>query len=469
MHYCTEYWKEKAQACQPALLEDLIPLLQIESVREDSLATAEEPFGPGPAKALQYMLDIAKRDGFDCENLDNYAGVIRFGCGEKILGILAHLDVVPATGEWTTPAFEPTFREGQLFARGASDDKGPAMACYYALRLLKDAGILPNMQIHFILGTDEESGWGCMDYYFSHHPMPDMAFSPDADFPIINGEKGMFSLPIFFSHTQNTGDYTLLSFTAGMRANIVAEHAGATLSGKHLSLVAADWHAYLKQHSEIIGTSTETDDTLTLSCQGKSAHAMEPEKGVNAGTYLADFLSNYLFTNANAYFSFIARYLHKQTDGIALDIASHDDIMGDVTVNPGIFSFSEDKGEVLLNIRYPRSTTLEKILAKLQPLVTAHQGTWGAPQHPQSAHYVPAEHPLVKTLLKVYHAHTGHIAHERSIGGGTYGRLVECGVAYGMTMPDSNVVIHQPNESLVLKDLEQATAIYADAIYQLTK
>lgn len=465
----TAYWKHQAKECQTALLNDLKPLLKIQSVRDDALASEENPFGPGPAEALHYMLALAERDGFETENLDNYAGVIRYGHGEKILGILAHLDVVPATGEWISPPFEPTIRDGQLFARGASDDKGPAMACYHALLLLKKAGIEPGMQIHFILGTDEESGWGCMDHYFAHQPMPDMAFSPDADFPIINGEKGMFNIPMTFTSPVQQGDYTLLSFEAGSRANIVAEHASATLSGNSFKELLDDWQDFLAAHPEIKGASTLENDQLTLLCHGKSAHAMEPECGVNAGTYLLTFLSRHALTNATAYSHFIARYLHQRTDGVALGIDAHDDIMGDVTVNPGIFDFSENKGHVLLNIRYPRTTHLEEILAVLEPLVEKHQGTCGPLQHPQEAHYVPADHPLVKTLLDVYHTHTGNIAHERSIGGGTYGRLVPCGVAYGMTMPDSNVVIHQPNESLYLKDLEQATAIYADAIYQLTK
>ena len=41
--------------------------------------------------------------------------------------------------------------------------------------------------------TDEESGWADMDYYFEHVGLakPDFGFSPDAEFPIINGEKGI--------------------------------------------------------------------------------------------------------------------------------------------------------------------------------------------------------------------------------------------------------------------------------------
>ncbi len=42
-----------------------------------------------------------------------------------------------------------------------------------------------------IIGTDEESDWRCVDHYFKHEEMPTLGFAPDADFPIINAEKGI--------------------------------------------------------------------------------------------------------------------------------------------------------------------------------------------------------------------------------------------------------------------------------------
>ena len=83
MMYDKSYWKKKSREAQDALLDDLRPLIAIESVRDDEHATAGAPFGPGPAQAFDYMLALAERDGFECENDDHYAGVIRFGKGEK--------------------------------------------------------------------------------------------------------------------------------------------------------------------------------------------------------------------------------------------------------------------------------------------------------------------------------------------------------------------------------------------------
>lgn len=466
MEFTTDYWKAQAAGCQKALLADLAPLIAIESVYEPEAATPEAPFGPGPKAALDYMLKLARRDGFAAENIDNVAGVIRFGEGEKILGLLCHLDVVPSTGKWQSPPFQATVRDDRLYGRGTSDDKGPAMACYYALKLLRDAGITPNMQIHFILGTDEENKWRCMTRYFERQPMPDLAFSPDAEFPLINGEKGMIDLPVVIpGGTKSGADGALLAFDGGVRANIVPEHASATIAGDDLDALVDAWLAFIGE-SPAEGGAEHHGDHLVLRSTGHSAHGAEPEKGVNAATTLAAFLSRYDFGDANAFLHFLGQELHEDFYGERLGIALHDDVMGDVSVNPGIITYDGKEGRIQINLRHPRGTTAEELVAKLR---ARYGDIICAPLAVKPVHYVPAESPLVQTLLAVYQEHTGHAGEALSIGGITYAHVIPNGVAYGMTMPDSDVVIHQPNESLVLADLEAATAIYADAIYRLVK
>lgn len=467
MERSINYWKKEAAACQPALLDDLAPLIAIESICDEEAATPEAPFGPGPAAALDYMLTLARRDGFEAENIDHVAGVIRFGEGEKILGLLAHLDVVPATGQWDTPAFEATIKDGRLYGRGTSDDKGPAMACYYALKLLRDAGITPKMQIHLILGTDEENKWRCMDRYFATEPMPDIAFSPDADFPVINGEKGIIELPVRISEEgPNSGaDGRLLSFAGGIRSNIVPEHAYARIQSDHADAIAKAWIDFLAT-SDASGAADEDDDVLILLADGRSAHGAEPEVGLNAATTLAHFLARYDFGGANAYLRFLGNTLHEDFTGERLGIATHDDIMGSTSVNPGICAYEGGSGDIHINLRHPRGTDAATILASLR---ARYGSIICEPASIKPVHYIPADDPLVKTLLAVYEAHTGHPGQPLSIGGITYAHVIPHGVAYGMTMPESDVVIHQPNESLVLADLENATAIYADAIYRLVK
>ncbi len=71
--------------------------------------------------------------------------------------------------------------------------------------------------------------------------------------------------------------------------------------------------------------------------------------------------------------------------------------------------------------------------------------------------------------MNVYAKQTGLEAHEQTIGGGTYGRLFERGVAYGAMFPDSIDTMHQANEFMAIDDLMNAMSIYAEAIYELVK
>lgn len=88
-------YQEFARKKMPVLLADLKDLIAIDSVRNMDLATPEYPVGPGPVKALEKFLNIADRDGFQTENIDNYAGVVTFGQGNQELGVAVHVDVVP--------------------------------------------------------------------------------------------------------------------------------------------------------------------------------------------------------------------------------------------------------------------------------------------------------------------------------------------------------------------------------------
>ncbi len=124
-------FKAEVEKRRDEMMADLYSLLEINSERDDSKADAEHPFGPGPVKALEKFLEIAKRDGYETKNVDNYAGHFTFGEGEEELGIFAHMDVVPAGSGWKTDPYKPEIIDGKLYARGSSDDKGPTMACYY--------------------------------------------------------------------------------------------------------------------------------------------------------------------------------------------------------------------------------------------------------------------------------------------------------------------------------------------------
>lgn len=450
-------------------LADLFDLLRINSERDDSQADVQHPFGPGPVRALDKFLEIAERDGYPTKNVDNYAGHFEFGEGDEVLGIFGHLDVVPAGSGWNTDPYEPQIIDGKLFARGSSDDKGPTMACYYGLKIIKELGLPTSKKVRFIVGTDEESGWADMDYYFEHVglPLPDFGFSPDAEFPIINGEKGNITAYLHFAG-ENSGAAKLHSFTGGLRENMVPESATAIISGD-LADLDSKLAAFTAAYSLNADAETLENGQVQVTVIGKSAHGSTPEEGVNGATYLAKFLSQFAFDGAaKAYLDLAGQVLLEDHDGQKLGVAIYDEQMGALSMNAGVFKFDETSSDntIALNFRYPKNTNPETLKAGLGKLGVE---AVSLSEHGHTPHYCPIDDPMVATLLSVYEKHTGLKGHEQVIGGGTFGRLLKRGVAYGAMFPGDVNTMHQANEFIEVEQLYRAAAIYAEAIYELIK
>ncbi len=456
-------WQNEAGKHKDDYLTDLTTMLRVPSFRDDSKATDDAPLGPGPKEALTTFLAIAKRDGFKTKNIDNLVGYAEYGEGDETLAVLAHVDEMPAGNGWDTDPFEPTIKDGKLYARGASDDKGPGMAAYYGLKIVKELGLKLNKKVRFIVGTDEESNWTGMKRYFEVEPAPTLGFSPDAEFPLINGEKGNVSLKLHFGH-QDSGDFNLISFDSGLRENMVPREAVAVVATDDNEKMAADFTSFLDQQP-VTGELTVVPEGVRLEVIGKAAHGMEPRNGINAGTYLASFLSGYAFADdAAGFLNFIAEKLHDDSRVVHLGLAYTDDVMGDLTMNVGLLHFDhQNGGDLTLNFRYPKGIEPADLTTGVQNQVpvgtTVSQGDFMVP------HYVDPEDPIVKDLMDVYRRQTGdQDSQPEIVGGGTYGRMMERGVAFGALFPHTEDTMHQANEFQPVDDLMAAMAIYAESI-----
>ena len=80
--------------------------------------------------------------------------------GRPTLLIYGHYDVQPPDPieEWNTPPFEPTVREGRVYARGAADDKGQVFCLLKAYEAVRDADGRPPLNVRFIFEGEEECG-----------------------------------------------------------------------------------------------------------------------------------------------------------------------------------------------------------------------------------------------------------------------------------------------------------------------
>ncbi len=407
------------------------------------------PFGSQVKACLDFVLNTAKQFGLDTYDCDGYAGHVDFkGTGNEVLGILGHLDVVPSKAEeWRYPPYEGVIAEGKLFGRGTMDDKGPMIACLYAVKALKDAGFTPAKTVRLIFGCDEESGMECVEHYFTKMPFPTVSFSPDGDFPVINREKGIYHTNVVCGKLPDG-----VSIIAGDRANVVPSLCTATLP--------SDMAHSLQTNGVTISSS---NGITTVTATGKSAHGSTPDEGINA-THAVLAALHRAFPD-NPALTFAATKLC-DTSGGKWGIALNDSQSGSLTCNLGVLRTSPD-GELVatMDIRFPVTYSCEdmhRILSENTP--NGIQLTSG---HCSQPLYVPADTELVSTLMEIYNAKMHTSLQPIAIGGGTYSRCLPNCVAFGPLFPNEEQTIHMPNECISLDNLKTMTYLYAEAIYRL--
>ncbi|MBV7507328.1 dipeptidase PepV [Bacillus sp. sid0103] len=464
-------WVSEVEKRKESLIKDTQDLLHIRSLLDEENPSADAPLGKGVKEALDFMLNLGEKDGFIPKNVGNLAGHLEFGEGKELLGILCHVDVVPEGDGWSSDPFSAEIREGKIFARGALDDKGPTMAAYYAMKIVKELGLPLKKRVRMIIGTDEESNWRCVEHYFKHEEMPSLGFAPDADFPIINAEKGIADFDMVqkkFLHEENEAIAKVLRFSSGKRYNMVPDFAAATLHIKeNPEEMVQQFSNFMKEYQLEHDHKIENGE-LILEVKGVSAHGMEPKNGINAGVFLAEFLSKQdLDANAAHYFRFVSRYFFNDSRGVNLGVAYSDDISGDLTINPGKLSYSDESGgSIGMTCRYPVTNKMESTQKKLDDLLR-NEGFMIENFSDSKPHHVDEKEFLIQTLKKVYEEQTGDKAELIAIGGGTYARSLKAGVAFGPLFPGRPDIAHQKDEYMYIEDLLKATSIYAQAIYEL--
>lgn len=451
------------------MIATLQELIAIPSVKE-SPAGAGAPFGREIARALEYALAWGEKQGFTAKNLSGYAGHLEYGEGEETIGVLVHLDVVPAGDGWRYPPFSATVAEGKIFGRGAIDDKGPAIAAMYALKALKDSGVKLGKKIRIIFGCDEESGWRCMDYYFKHEQKPDYGFTPDAYFPLINSEKGQIALKFEGDASAGGKGILLKTFTGGTRRNIVPEQAEAVLVFPDQAGLGQGKAAIQAQAIDGIDViDLPEQNQLKVVAHGVPAHGSTPEKGVNAVTKLARALAPIKAQGgAGEGVRFIRDCIEQKTDGRGLGINCQDEVSGALTLNLGVVKTESGKIWMEVDIRSPHcadhQAMTEKIAAELAPY-----GLKIAGSSTMAPHYLPEDNRLVQVLLQVYREETGDMSKPVATGGRTYAVTLGNGVAFGPGFPGQPETAHQKDEYFAVDDLMTCTRIYAKALYELAK
>lgn len=416
--------------------------------QEDS---TKYPFGENIQKVLEEMIDICKELGFRTYiDSEGYYGYAEIGSGEKLVGVLGHLDVVPPgdLSKWENEPFKPVIKDGKYYGRGAQDDKGPTLAAIYALKTLLDCGFKLKYRVRFIFGTDEENLWRDMPKYVEKEEIPTVGFTPDSKFPLIYSEKGLLQCKLIAENESG------LVFKGGDAFNSVPSNI-IVPKNEELMKVLLELNYEFKDKDEVI------------EIVGKSVHAQVAETGINA----------------------INRYMHaltklgKETKSgkfitenlIGYDFAEpifelvKDEHSGELKFNVGKIEFTEENEILMIDMRIPVTYDKEKIVETLSRKAKEYGFEYIQHDYLKSI-YVPLDSELITTLMSAYQEITGDMESQPvASGGATYARAMNNCVAFGCVLPGSPKTEHQPNEYIILDDIKKAMKIYMKAFEKFNK
>ncbi len=448
-----------AEANRDAILRDVSRLCAVPSV--EGIPEPGAPFGKGPRAALDKGLEIAAELGLDTHNADGYIGWAQTGPiadGQKFLATITHVDVVPEGNGWDADPYTVRVRDGWLLGRGVADDKGPGILCLYALKYLKDSGAALRYPVRALLGANEETHMQDVEYYAEHFAMPAFCFTPDAEFPVCNGEKGGFSGELV---SPVLTDGVIVDFAGGVAKNAVPDRAFCVVKAAPSAFAA----------SEQVTVEDNGDGTVTLRGWGKSGHAAMPEGTVNAiGLLVNCLLDSGVCSPAEAAYLKVLQKLHASTDGSALGIAADDGLFSPLTIVGGTMECKDGKLRQSFDCRYPTNTDCDK-LTKAMTQVCGDAATLEDISS-RIPFYIPADSPAIRTLIDTYNEVTGENKEPFTMGGGTYARHFPFAVSFGpehtdLSLPDFAGPMHGANEGANFDKMIEALKIYILALLRL--
>lgn len=457
---------DKAVAdCEESLIKDIARLVKHNSVESEALEGM--PFGKGPADALNEALKISEELGFETKNYDNYAGYAQMGEGDKLIGIIGHVDIVPVGDGWKYDPFTAQVHDDTLYGRGVTDDKGPTLAALYAMKIVKDMGVPITKRVRLLFGANEETGMRGVKHYKEIEGDFDYGFTPDASFPLIFGEKGTFGATFSADINNENAKVKIISVKGGYARNVVCDKCVAVLEkNDYCDELIKAFGEYAKDAN--LPFTYECDDTLVLTLTGVAAHASTPHLGVNAISHMMRFLSSSKLISS----PFVSGY----NNAIGLSYLGENcklnlkDEYGELTFNVGIIDTTENRLNATIDVRYPLTITTDEFQKHCDDMVkvfTEFGLTVDSTKIGPSL-YISPDSDLVKSLYDAYVTGTNDTENKPyTIGGGTYAKAFKNIVAFGPEMVGFDYNIHMTDEFIPLDHLRKAVKVYVHAILNL--
>lgn len=466
---------ERLRQSIDAMKDDIVAAIR-ENVAVKSVESPAEPgapFGPGPKAAMDNFVQIAGRLGFETGVFEDMVGWAEFGDPDAdMVAILGHVDVVPEGDGWSCDPYEGKIEDGKLYGRGVMDDKGPVICALYALKAIKDLDIPLKKRVRILIGTNEESGSKAVARYVeAGQDLPVAGFTPDAEYPLINGEKGIV-IARLSAPFKADGDVQVVSFDGGVAPNSVPSIAKAEIFVKsdmaeRVKYTVSNWHGPERAK---LSLEDKGEGRFLLSMEGVPAHGSLPEQGVNAVAWLVKVLLTLGVTGEQGRtLAALDRYVGIDCHGESLGVCVYDDVSRYTSLCWGTMKTDGDRVVFSLNPRFPVSYHTEDMV-KILEKTFSDAGFEILSMRKDEPLYMPEDSELVVKLMEVYRRETGRMDDKpMSIGGGTYAKAMPNVLAFGPTLPGEPSNIHEADECWSIDNMMTSTKIMAAAIVSLAE
>lgn len=459
-------FSKEAEKYREEFLKLLEQWIGIASVYDEDSINDIMPFGEEVHSTLQWFLNLGKSHGFHTKDVDGYAAHIEYGTGEEYVYAFGHCDVVPGGEGWSDNPFKLLKHGDKLIGRGVIDDKGPLLAAYLALKLLKDNNILPNRRIRVVAGGNEESGFRCIRHYFQKEPRPTYGFTPDAKFPVINGEMGGAIINII--NIDGAIENEQLTMIGGQVHNTIPNYV--KIKGLNVEEHSEEFKKFLKNQDLSFEYLEKQNIKAGFKLIGKGGHSSKPENANNpiekSFKLIKDMLKEKGIVELEKLFS------GDNIDGKLFGL-NKSGKCGVLKIVPTIIHIEKGLINLNLSVRYPECYTAMEVKKAIEDYFLCHGLnsyviSLSADKKPS---YVDENSPLVKKLYNIYAKHTGDTINKvRVTSAGTYASEMENSVIFGGEFPDgSSGNAHMANEFGSEDAFIKSIGIYAEALYELCK
>ena len=446
-------WENEIRRVRKTFLTELRTLIRINTEYDGDSVSEQRPYGKNIAAGLDYIRQKALRDKFEVLEYDGRALAVVLGDQPNRVEAVSHIDVVPAEGGWTFPPYAAAVVGQKLYGRGTQDMKTQLWMTYTALRMIRGSGVPLKRQIRMVVGTDEERSMQDMAYYLEKAGLPDFAFTPDGQFPLCAGEKG-----VVVWYLDQTVPTRVRSFHAGKVSNVICDLAVFSVSLK-------DYGSLQKAlESASCEYQTEFGDEATVSVRGKAAHSSDPRSGDNA---IVKALKAIAAAYREPWATQLVR-IFEDPYGAGLGLSGDYPPMGFASVELNILTIRDGSLHGEVDVRFPSPLTPSGLTEKAREPLSFFRVS-GVYEEPVLQ--ADLTNPYVRALLANYRSYfPGDTSQPYFSGGVTYSKVYRgrC-VAYGARYPfrEAPGLAHQADEHVSLHHIYNSCKLYASALVAL--